>query len=78
MCSVVCISHSVCPHGGTHVTITHDTLDLTVSKLFQLTQMSIKAQNDSSNTFNCKGCSNNIQQTSTGTEFNKFYKSNDA
>ena len=61
MFSVVCIPPSVYPQGHPYVTITHDALNLTVSKLFQLAQMSIKAQNDSSNTFDCMGCSNNIQ-----------------
>ena len=83
MFSVVCVSHSVSPQGHPHVTINHDALNLSVSKLFQLTQMSIKPRNDFPNTFDCMDCSNSIQQTSTVTmnefaEFNKFYKRIDA
>ena len=83
MFSVVCVFHSVYPQGHSHVTITHDALNLTVSKLFQLAQIIIKAWNDSPNTFDCMGCSNSILQTSTGTmnefaEFNIFYKRIDA
>ena len=83
MFSVVCVSHLVYSQGYPHVTITHDAPNLTVSKLFQLAQMSIKAQNDSSRIFDRMGCSNSIQQTSTGNmnefaEFSNFYKRIDA
>ena len=30
MFSAMCVCHTVCPQSGSHLTITHDTLDLTV------------------------------------------------